>query len=121
MSGSRDAGAKPPYQNFWRLPGALPRTSRGPTSITPHFSTTNAASRNDCRTSAIAGILFREFEAAREMKIIHDSDRCLMSVANFVELCIVIEGQLGAGAGRECDMSFWRAGIAIEAVTIEQG
>jgi ribonuclease VapC len=55
------------------------------------------------------------------MKIIHDSDRCLMSVANFVELCIVIEGQLGAGAGRECDMSFWRAGIAIEAVTIEQG
>jgi antitoxin VapB len=94
---------------------------KGPTSITPHFSTTNAASRNDCRTSAIAGILFREFEAAREMKIIHDSDRCLMSVANFVELCIVIEGQLGAGAGRECDMSFWRAGIAIEAVTIEQG
>ncbi len=72
-------------------------------------------------TSVIAAILFGESEATRYVKMIHDSDRCLMSVANFVELCIVIEGQLGAGAGRQCDMFFRRAGIAIEGVTIEQG
>jgi ribonuclease VapC len=72
-------------------------------------------------TSAIAAILFGEPEAARYTKVIHDADRCLMSVANFVELCIVIEGQLGAGAGRQCDMFFRRAGIAVEAVTVEQG
>ena len=65
-------------------------------------------------TSAIAAILFGEPEAARYTKAIHDADRCLISVANFVELCIVIEGQLGPGAGRQCDMFFRRAGIVVE-------
>ena len=72
-------------------------------------------------TSAVAAILFGEPEAARYTKVIHDADRCLMSVANFVELCIVVEGQLGTSAGRQCDMFFQRAGIVIEPVTVEQG
>jgi ribonuclease VapC len=42
-----------------------------------------------------------------------------ISAANFVELTIVIEGQVGAEAGRQCDMFFRRAEILIEPVTVE--
>lgn len=65
-------------------------------------------------TSALAAILFGEPEAARYTRIIHDADRCLISVANFVELCMVVEGQIGSDAGRQCDTFFRRAGIIIE-------
>ena len=71
-------------------------------------------------TSALAAILFGELEAARYTQLIHDSDRCLISAANFVELAIVIEGQVGPDAGRQCDVFFRRAGILIEPVTVEQ-
>jgi ribonuclease VapC len=33
---------------------------------------------------------------------------------------MVIEGQLGPEAGRQCDMFFRRAGIVIEPVTVDQ-
>lgn len=49
-------------------------------------------------TSALAAILFGEPEAARYTQLIHDTDRCLLSAANFVELAIVIEGQIGPDA-----------------------
>ena len=71
-------------------------------------------------TSALAAILFGEPEAARYTQLIHDADRCLISAANFVELAIVIEGQIGPDAGRQCDVFFRRAGILIEPVTVEQ-
>jgi len=71
-------------------------------------------------TSALAAILFGEPEAARYTQLIHDTDRCLISAANFVELAIVIEGQIGPDAGRQCDVFFRRAGILIEPVTVEQ-
>lgn len=45
--------------------------------------------------------------------------QCRISAANFVELTIVIEGQVGAEAGRQCDMFFRRAEILIEPVTVE--
>ena len=48
-------------------------------------------------TSALAAILFGEPEATRYTHLIHDADRCLISVANFVELCMVIESQIGPG------------------------
>ena len=70
-------------------------------------------------TSALAAILFGEPEAARYIRIIHDADRCLISVANFVELCMVVEGQIGSDAGRQCDTFFRRAGIIIEPLTVE--
>ena len=70
-------------------------------------------------TSALAAILFGEPEAARYIQIIHDADRCLISVANFVELCMVVEGQIGPDAGRQCDIFFRRAGIIIEPLTVE--
>jgi len=71
-------------------------------------------------TSALAAILFGEPEAARYTQLIHDTDRCLISAANFVELAIVIEGQVGPDAGRQCDVFLRRAGILIEPVTVEQ-
>ena len=72
-------------------------------------------------TSALAAILFGEPEAERYTGIIHGADRCLISVANFVELALVVESQLGPDAGRQCDVFFRRAGIVIEPVTVEQG
>lgn len=72
-------------------------------------------------TSALAAILFGEPEAVRYIQLIHDADHCLISVANFVELSIVIEGQIGPDAGRQCDVFFRRAGIIIEPFTVEHG
>ena len=71
-------------------------------------------------TSALAAIFFGEPEAVLYTELIQDADRCLMSAANFVELSIVIEGQIGPDAGRQCDVFFRRAGIGIEPVTLEQ-
>jgi ribonuclease VapC len=71
-------------------------------------------------TSALAAIFFEEPEATLYTTLIHDADRCLMSAANFVELAIVIEAQIGPDAARQCDTFFRRAGIAIEPLTVDQ-
>lgn len=71
-------------------------------------------------TSALAAILFAEPEAARYTQVIHDADICRISAANFVELSIVIESQIGPEAGRQCDTFLRRAGVLIEPVTLEQ-
>jgi ribonuclease VapC len=44
---------------------------------------------------------------------------CRISAANFVELGIVIERQLGVQAGLDCDEFLQRAQIMIEPVTID--
>ena len=62
-------------------------------------------------TSALAAIFFGEPEAALYTQLIHDADRCRMSAAIFLELSIVIEGQIGTDAGRQCDVFFRRADI----------
>lgn len=52
-------------------------------------------------TSALVAILYREPEAAEFAQRIHDADSCRISVANYVELALVIENQLGLkGCGR---------------------
>jgi len=71
-------------------------------------------------TSALAAIFFGEPEADRFTEIIHDADRCLISAANVLELSIVVEGQIGTEALRQCDMFFRRAGIIVEPFTVEQ-
>jgi ribonuclease VapC len=71
-------------------------------------------------TSALTAIFFGEPEAALYAQLIHDADRCLISAPNFLELSIVIEGQIGPDAGRQCDAFFRRAGIIIEPFTVEQ-
>ena len=71
-------------------------------------------------TSALAAIFFGEAEAARYTRLIHDAERCRIRAANFLELAIVLEGQIGTEAVRQCDMFFRRARIIIEPFTIEQ-
>lgn len=71
-------------------------------------------------TSALAAIFFNEPERTLYTQLIHGADRCLMSAANFLELSIVLEGQIGTDAVRQCDMFFRRAGILIEPFTVEQ-
>ncbi len=70
-------------------------------------------------TSALSAIFFREPEGDRFLKMIHDADGCRISAANFVEFSMVIDAQLGLEAGRQVDMFFRRAEIAIEPVTVE--
>jgi len=71
-------------------------------------------------TSALAAIFFGEPELERYVQVIHDAESCRISAANFVELAIVVEGQIGPEAGRQCDVFFRRAEIVIEPVTLEQ-
>lgn len=72
-------------------------------------------------TSAMVAILYREPEAAAFAQLIHDADICRISVANHVELSMVIEHQLGPEGMRQAEVFFRRAGVTIEPVTLEQG
>lgn len=73
-------------------------------------------------TSAVVAVLYREPEAAAFAQIIHDADApCRISVANYVELSIVIENQLGPDGMRQAEAFFRRAGIVIEPVTVDHG
>jgi len=72
-------------------------------------------------TSAMVAILYREPEAAEFTRLIHDADVCRMSVANHVELSMVVENQLGPDGMRQAEAFFRRAGVGIEPVTIEHG
>jgi|SRR6185437_2299348 len=71
-------------------------------------------------TSVLAAVFFGEAESDHYIQIIHDADLCRLSAASFVELAMVIEGQLGPEAGRQLDMFLRRAEIVIEPVTVEQ-
>lgn len=72
-------------------------------------------------TSAMVAILYRETEAADFARLVHDAETCRISVANYVELSMGIESQLGSKDMRQAEAFFRRAGIAVEPVTIEQG
>jgi len=71
-------------------------------------------------TSALVAIFFGESDADRYLQAIRDADHCRISAASFVELSIVIDAQIDAEAGRQCDAFFRRAEIVIEPVTVEQ-
>ena len=72
-------------------------------------------------TSALVAILYGEPEAERFTQHIHAANVCRMSVANHVELSIVVERQMGSEGLRQADIFIRRAGITIEPVTLEQG
>ncbi len=71
-------------------------------------------------TSAIVAILFREPEAETFTRLIHAASHTLMSAGTYLELCIVIERQATSETDRQREMFFRRAGISIEAFTVEQ-
>jgi ribonuclease VapC len=72
-------------------------------------------------TSAVTAIFFREPEAAKFSQVILEARQRRISVANFLELCMVIERQMGSDASRQIDVFIRTAGIAIEPITVEHG
>jgi ribonuclease VapC len=72
-------------------------------------------------TSALVAILYREPEAERFARLILAADVCRISVANHVELSMVLESQLGPEGTRQAEAFFRRAGITIEPVTLMHG
>ena len=72
-------------------------------------------------TSALVAILYREPEAASFVKVIHDAELTRISAANYVELSMVVEGQLGPNGMRQAEAFFRRACIIVEPVTLEHG
>jgi ribonuclease VapC len=72
-------------------------------------------------TSALIAILYGEPEARNFVERIRAADVCRISVANHVELSMVVESQLGPNGTRQADAFLRRAGVVVEPVTLEQG
>lgn len=72
-------------------------------------------------TSALVAILYGEDEAADFARMIQHADISRLSIANYLELTIVVEKQLGPEGTRHAESFVRRAGILIEPVTVEQG
>jgi ribonuclease VapC len=72
-------------------------------------------------TSALVAVLYGEPEAREFVERIRAADVCRISVANHVELSMVVESQLGPNGARQADAFLRRAGVVVEPVTIEQG
>jgi ribonuclease VapC len=72
-------------------------------------------------TSALVAVLYGEPEARDFVERIRAADICRISVANHVELSMVVESQLGPDGARQADAFLRRAGVVVEPVTIEQG
>ncbi|TBW38013.1 type II toxin-antitoxin system VapC family toxin [Siculibacillus lacustris] len=72
-------------------------------------------------TSALIAVLCREPEARAFVERIHTTDVCRISVANLLELHMVVERQLGPEGARQVDAVLGRAGVVAEPVTLEHG
>lgn len=71
-------------------------------------------------TSAILAILLDEPERRAFNETIEDAETRLLSVANFVEVSIVIEARFGAEGSRDLDLFLERAGITHAPVDLQQ-
>ena len=72
-------------------------------------------------TSALVAILYREPEAKSFVERILAADVSRLSVANWIELAMVVERQLGADGMRQAEAFLRRAGVVVEPVTLEHG
>jgi ribonuclease VapC len=72
-------------------------------------------------TSALVAILYREPEAKSFVERIEAADVSRLSVANYVELAMVVESQLGPDGMRQAEAFLRRAGVVVEPVTLEHG
>ncbi|MBT9585453.1 type II toxin-antitoxin system VapC family toxin [bacterium] len=72
-------------------------------------------------TSALVAVFYHEPEREEFLRLIAEAPACSMSIANFLELSMVVERQLGPDASRQVETFFRRAGISVEPVTVEQG
>ena len=71
-------------------------------------------------TSALLATLFDEPDARRFAEAIAKASPCRMSVANFLEAVLVVEGRAGIEGGYELDRLIDRAEIELIPVTVEQ-
>jgi ribonuclease VapC len=72
-------------------------------------------------TSALVAILFEEPEAEGFARLILEADVCRLSVANRLELSMVLERQARPEAARQADAFLRAAAIVEEPVTLQQG
>ncbi len=72
-------------------------------------------------SSALAAILFGEPERRPFIEAIEAAGTRLLSVANWVEISIMIEARYGAEGARDLDRFIESAGIEIVPVDAEQG
>ena len=71
-------------------------------------------------TSALLAVLLDEPDADHFERTIGVAPVCRMSVANYLEATMVIEGRLGDAGGREIDNYLEEAGVDLVSVTPEQ-
>ena len=72
-------------------------------------------------TCALVAVLYGEPEARDFVERIHTADVCSISVANHIELMMVVESQLGPDGARQAEAFLRRAGVVVEPLTLEQG
>jgi ribonuclease VapC len=72
-------------------------------------------------TSALVAILFGEPEAEDFARLILETEVCRLSVANRLELSIVLERQAKPDAARQAEAFLRAAAIVEEPVTLQQG
>ena len=70
-------------------------------------------------TSAVLTVLFDESDAERFTRAIAEAPHCRMSVANFLEAALVVEGRAGMAGGHELDLFIERAAIELVPVLVE--
>lgn len=71
-------------------------------------------------TSALLAVLLDESDADHFERTIGVAEVCRMSVANYLEAIMVIEGRLGDAGGREIDNYLGEAGVELVSVTLAQ-
>lgn len=71
-------------------------------------------------SSAALAIVLGEPDADRFVRALTGAESCRMSVANFLEAAMVVEGRGGRAAGDEFDLLVERAPIELVEVTVEQ-
>jgi len=70
--------------------------------------------------SALLAVPLDEPDADHFERVIGVAPACRMSVANYLEAIMVIEGRLGDAGGREIDNYLEEAGVELVSVTPEQ-
>ena len=69
-------------------------------------------------TSALIAVLYREPEAEHFARLILDADICRISVANYLELSMVVERQIGIEGMRHAETFLRRAAVVLDPVTV---
>jgi hypothetical protein len=113
--------ARASVESSWRSPGGPPRISNTHTSTMPNSCTTSMACRDDPGHFRLVAVLYGEPKVRDFIERIRAADICRISVANHVELSMVVESQLGPNGMRQADAFLRRADVVVEPVTIEQG